>query len=268
MFVGGVLAVVAIATVIATGVGGEGAGVATSDIGEFAVVAASAAYVLWVALSFAPGEPVRRQWLLVGLGMAAFALGDAAWTYYEVIQGVEPPYPGAPDLLYLLEYPLLGFALISAGLAYRGLVPLKRAAVVSVSMVGVFLVALWFGLLSPHLLFAPDISIAERVVSVFYPVADALLYVGPALFVALVVQGLGRGRLSWPWWSVATGVVLLAAADTGYSWLAAYDLYASGSIIDYGWSLGHLLLAVGASLVYDIAHPVAVSEGERRGVAA
>lgn len=266
LFGGGIAAIVAIAATIASGIGGDSFSLAVSDLGELAIVLASACYVLWVAASFSPGEPVRRQWLLVGLGMLAFASGDAVWTYYEVLLRVDPPYPGAPDLFYLLEYPLLALALMQAGLAYRGLVPLRRASVGSAVAVGLALVALWFGLLQPHILFAADVALAERAISAFYPAADVLLYLGPALFVALVVQGLGRGRLSWPWWSVVFGVTLLALADTGYSWLSTYDLYRSGSLIDYGWSAGHLFLAVGASLVYDIAHPHTVPAAASSGV--
>lgn len=59
------------------------------------------------------------------------------------------------------------------------------------------------------------------------------------------------------------GVAFLAVADTGYSWLAAYDLYASGSLVDYGWSTGHLMLAAGASIVYDLAHPLPHPRGSR-----
>lgn len=252
----GLAAIAGLIFAISAGIGGETGTLAISDFGELALVGGSAFFVLWVARSFRPGEPVRRQWLAIGLGMLSFAVGDAIWTYMEVIQGIEPPYPGLPDLFYLLEYPLVAFGLMSAGLAYRGLISLKKPAIISVVFVAVLGVALWFGLLAPHIVFT-DIPVGEKVLSALYPLADLVLYLGPALFVALVVRSLGGGRLAWPWWAVVVGVTLLAFADTGYSLLSATDAYASGNAVDYGWSAGHLMIAVGASLLYDLAHPLA-----------
>lgn len=261
LLAGGLAVIVGLAIAISSGAGGEAIGVLLSDAGEFVVVVASALYVIWVALSFSPGEAVRKQWLAIGIGMLSFAIGDAIWTYIEVVQGLEPPYPGLPDLFYLVEYPLIAYGLIRAGLAYRGLVPLRRPIVLSGALVALLAGVLWFGLLQPHVVFA-DIPTGEKVLSVLYPAADLALYIGPALFVAIVVSSLGGGRLAWPWWAVVVGVSCLALADAGYSWLSSYDLYESGSFIDYGWSAGHLMLAVGASVLFDLAHLSGVDRGD------
>lgn len=259
LFIVGLIFIVALAFAISSGIGGENVSVALSDGGEFAIVLFSALFVIWVARTFSPGESVRRQWMAIGIGMFSFAIGDAIWTYIEVVRGLEPPYPGLPDLFYLIEYPLIAFGLIRAGLAYRGLISLRRPAVMSAALTVALGGVLWFGLLQPHILFA-DIPAGEKLLSALYPVADLVLYIGPALFVAVVVSTLGGGRLAWPWWAVVIGVSALALADAGYSWLSAYDLYQSGSFIDYGWSTGHLMLAVGASVLYDLAHPLSVGK--------
>lgn len=250
----GIVAIVTIALAIATGVGGEDAAVAIADWGLLAVEAASAAVVLWVAFSFAPTERVRVQWIAIGLGVLMFAIGDAVWTYLEIIKGVEPPYPGAPDIFYLLIYPFIAFGLLRAGLAYKGLVDLRPAIYVSVAIVVVLAVVLYFSLLKPYVLGA-GAPAAETALSAAYPIADLLLAFGPAVFTLVVVFGLGRGRFAWPWWAVAVGAALVALSDSGYAYLTSYDLYGSGSFIDYGWSLGFLLMAVGASIFYDLAHP-------------
>lgn len=256
--VAGLILVVLIASLIAFEVGGEQGTLAIADLGETLLVAASAAVVLSVALSFPKGDSWRVNWLLIGLGMTAFALGDAIWSYQEVVQAIEPPYPGVPDIFYLLEYPLVAFGLLRAGASYRGLVDVRRPMWIAIAVGVIGTVVMWFGLLAPYVI-TPDVPPAEAAVSALYPLADLWLLVVAALFVALVVGRLGRGLLAWPWWAVVAGVLLLAAADSGYAWLQAYDRYVSGSFIDYGWSLGHVMLATGALIAYDIAHPKATA---------
>lgn len=254
IFVVGVLAVIAMAAAIALELGGEQGVLVVSDFGETLVVGFSAAVILWVALSFGRSEPVRIQWLAIGAGVLMFALGDAVWSYFEVIRGVEPNYPGLPDVFYLMVYPLVGYGLVRAGLAYRGLVDLRRAAVISVILAAVLAAAMWFLVIDPHVL-GSDLPNAETAISIAYPVGDLVLTLGPAVFVLLVVFGLGRGRFAWPWWAVTAGLALVAMSNLAFSYLQSYDLYESPSFIDYGWSLGFLLVALGASIFYDLGHP-------------
>ncbi|MDP2233730.1 MAG: hypothetical protein Q8K89_08845, partial [Actinomycetota bacterium] len=126
----GIAAVAVVFALIATGVGGEIGSLWVSDIGEFAIIAAAAAFILRAAIGLGEG-PLRTQWLLIGAGAASFALGDAIWSYVELIQGREVPYPGLPDVFYLLEYPLLMLALVLAFSSYRGLVKLQVPVIVS-----------------------------------------------------------------------------------------------------------------------------------------
>lgn len=250
----GFAAVIVQAALIVMQVGGESGALWASDLGEALVVGASGAFVLWAALSFNPGEPIRRQWIPIGLGVLAFAAGDLVWTYLEAYRGIEVPYPGLPDLFYLLEYPLIAYGLIVAGRAYQGLVPLRKPLMITVTVCAVLSIAVIAGLIVPTILPA-DVTLAEKLLSSAYPLFDIVFSFGPAFFVAFVVRGLGGGRLAWPWQSVVFGVALLGLSDFAYSWLSAFDLYASGSVIDYGWSLGHVFIAFGAALALDLARP-------------
>jgi len=250
---GGLLAVVVMAALITFGVGGEDVTIAIADFGETFVVAFAAALVIKTALSFGAGEALRRQWMLIGIGVACFAIGDAVWSWMEVVQQAEVPYPGLPDVFYALQYPFLASGLIIAGLAYRGLVPVK-GAFIRAAAVGVALLAAVAVFLLPQLS-GPDVPVAEQAISIFYPVADIVFCVVPALMLIFVVAQLGGGRLARPWWAVTVGVGLMTLSDSLYSWLEAFGRYNSGSVIDYGWSLGAVAIAVGASLAADLAQP-------------
>lgn len=257
----GLGAVTTVAFLTASGIGGDFGTLVISDVGEQLIVTASAAVLFWVALRpFAGSRVVGRQWLLLALGCASFALGDLIWMYYELVVRVEPPYPGWPDVFYALQYPFIAVALVGAGRAYGALVDVRKPAVIAAVTAAVIAISLWFGLLKPTV-FVGGVAPLEAFVSAFYPLADVVLGIGPALFVLLVLSKLGGGKLGWPLWAVATGVLLFTLSDCAYAILNASDAYRSGSVIDYGWSAGQVLIAFGGMLAADLARPVESTSG-------
>jgi len=257
-------AVLAVALLVASGIGGDFGTLVFSDVGEQVIVTASAVVLFWVALrAFANSPKAGRQWLLLAIGCASFALGDLIWMYYEIILRVEPPYPGLADVFYALQYPFIAVALVGAGMAYRALVHVRGPALIAAAISVVLAVGIWFGLLRPSV-FVEGVSPLEAFVSAFYPLADVLLGIGPAVFVLLVVSKLGGGKLGWPLWAVVVGVLLFTLSDAAYAILNATDSYRSGSIVDYGWSAGQVLIAFGGMLAADLARPVKSSGARRR----
>jgi diguanylate cyclase len=231
--------------------GSDIAALALSDFGEAAWVAIAAAIVAYAAFRIGVSQQAGRNWLLIAIGMAMFAIGDLVYGIYEVVLQVESvPYPGLPDVLYLASYVFFAWALFSAALSYRKLVnvkvPLAVSIVVGVATLGIIY---WF-VLVPVL--AAGSPAAETALNVAYPVFDVVLEFAPAVFILLVVLQLGGGRLAWPWFAVALGIGVIALADAGYSYLMATDAYVSGAVVDMGWSLGYGLLAVGASVARDV----------------
>lgn len=253
---GGLGLVALVRTLIALGVGGPDAVVAISDIGSFAIVGLCAAAVFASTLRLRRGERLRTTWTLVGVGVLSFALGDLTWTVIEVGMGIEVPYPGLPDLFYLAEYVFLAWALIRLVSGFRGLVDLRAPLSIAAAFAVVGLAVLWFSLLQPYVLFDSSLSVAERALSSFYPIADIVLLGVPTLVALLVVSRMGSGSLAWPWYAVATGVMLLAASDATFSWMSAARGYEGGAVVDYGWMAAHVMIAFGASLAIDAARPV------------
>ncbi|MDZ4063092.1 MAG: hypothetical protein U1E22_00315 [Coriobacteriia bacterium] len=253
---GGLGLVAIVRTLIALGVGGPDAVVAISDIGSFTVVGLCAGAVFLSTLRLRCGERLRTTWTLVGMGVLMFALGDLTWTIIEVGLGKEVPYPGLPDLFYLAEYVFLAWALIRLVSGFRGLLDLRSPLAIASALTLASLAVLWFSLLQPYVLFDSSISIAEKALSSFYPIADIVLLGMPTLVALLVVSRMGSGSLAWPWYAVATGVLLLAVSDATFSWMSAAQGYKGGAIVDYGWMAAHVMIAFGASLSIDVARPV------------
>ncbi len=210
-----------------------------------------AGIILWVAFSFAPGESVRRQWMLIGIAVTMFAIGDVIWMVLELFMGLDP-YPSIADIFYSLEYVFFVAAVAFAVKAYSGLVKTRIPLVIG-GVVGVVAVAIQYvALLRPYI-WAADSGLDGLgvFVSTLYPVGDAIFMIAPAVTLALVIRQLGQGRFVWPWWFVAAGAVVFGLADSWYSYA---DWAGTGltAAMDLGWLAANALFAVGALVARDV----------------
>lgn len=218
----------------------------TSLQGLFALV------IVAVAVRIGLRQGVGRQWLLIGAGVAAYAIGDIIWTVYEVHLGIDP-YPSVADIFYTLEYPLFLAAVALAIASYREIVRLRAPVIAGVVVSLVAASFLYFRLLGPYIFAAgvEELGFWGFVVSTLYPLGDVFFMIGPALTLALVIRTLGAGRLGWPWWIVVTGALVFAAADSVY----AYNDWAgigSNTLLDLGWITANLLFAIAALVARDV----------------
>lgn len=230
--------------------GQEAEATAVSDFGEAAVVALAAVIVLRTAFSFRPGEAVRRYWLLIGAGVAMFAAGDLVWSVIEVVMG-QDSFPSLADAFYVSQYLLFGTGVGLAAAGYRHLLdvrrPLAYAAACSLAVAGGLYVVLLRTIIAD-----PELDVATKALSLFYPLADVALELFPALFIAFIAWRLGRGTFGWPWWPVAAGLLVLAVSDAGFAWLDWQGLYEPGHLVDAGWMIGQMLVATGALVARDV----------------
>lgn len=210
-----------------------------------------AAAILTVAASIGLSQSVARQWGLIGLGVAMFALGDIIWTVFELFLGIDP-YPSVADIFYTAQYVFFLSAIVLAIRAYSGLVRTRNAVLAgaAVAVVGVGIV--YALLLHPYILGAADeIGTWGVVVSTLYPVGDVAFMLAPAIALALVVAQLGAGRLARPWWFVVAGALVFAFADSFY----AFADWAGTGItpaMDMGWVVANLLFASAALVARDV----------------
>lgn len=212
----------------------------------------AATIVLHVALSLGYRESVGRQWLLIGLGVAAFAVGDIVWMIIELGLG-QDPYPSIADIFYPMQYVffIAGIALAIRG--YRSFVnikpPMLMGALVAIASVG----TVYATVLRPYVFpaGADELTVVGKLVSTLYPVGDVLFMLAPAVTLALVIRQLGTGRFAWPWWFIVAGAIVFAAADSFYSY-ADWAGIGTTALIDLGWIGAQLLFALGALVARDV----------------
>ncbi|MDZ4178359.1 MAG: hypothetical protein U1E29_03880, partial [Coriobacteriia bacterium] len=223
--VGGGLAVSAgFLVLIRLGAGGSGSGGAfVGSMPSLLTGVLASAIAIWAALSFDRGEALRRQWLLIGIGMTLILIGDAAYAYLEVI-AQEVLFPSVADVFYLLSFVFFAGGVVQALFGFRNSLDLRKPMLFAFGACVLVTAALWTGVFQP-VLGDPEASGLEKVLSVLYPVGDIWLLVFPAAALAVALSPLGQGRLAWPWWALAVAFALIAVSDTAFTLLESSDMY-------------------------------------------
>jgi diguanylate cyclase (GGDEF)-like protein len=219
--------------------GGEAVTIAFSD--TIIGVAAGAAGLACVAASRRQAGWPGRGWAMIGLGMLFWAVGEAVWTAYEVVLGREVPFPSLADAGFLLMVPLT-----LVGMA--AMLDFKRSALRTLLdafiVAGSLLFVSWPTVLEPTYR-AGGQDLFARGIGLAYPIGD--IVTASMTFVLLSqTRRPGRGTLAL----AGAGMLGLAVADSGFAYLTLHAAYVSASIIDPGWFVGFLLIALAGLRTY------------------
>jgi hypothetical protein len=181
-------------------------------------------------------ERGRTAWLLIGAGLATWAIGDTIWSIrFGAGSGDEVPVTSISDVFWLAWYPL---ALVALGLLVRDRVPrfeLHRwidgvavMLIVSIPWVALFL--------APVVNHSSTSALADAV-DLAYPLGNAIVF-GATLGV-FALMGWRPGRM---WLILGCGVALMGIADAIYSVQVLAHSYEAG-FYDSLWVGGALLVA-------------------------
>jgi len=183
-----------------------------------------------------------HAWTLLGSGVLMLGLGELTWAWYELAIGVEPSFPGLPDVLYLSAYPLLVAGVVMAprrspGAFQRGQQIIDVVVVVS----GLMLLA-WMTILVPVFEQGSDISLFELIVGSAYPLGDIFL------LATIGLVGIRRSThvRDIPTWCVMAGLAVMAIGDFLYLVSVEADAYVSGTWLDALWLVSYGLFAASA----------------------
>ncbi len=183
----------------------------------------------------------RRFWTLMGCACAAWTVAELLWALYDLVLGDSVPPTSWADVGYLGAIPLAVAAfLCHPALRYGGSSGRTRAALDGVVVATAVLVFSWTTLLGP-LWRHSNLTTLGGAVTVAYPFGDVVLVV----LVVLILRTL-RSAVRPDLLLVLGGLLVMAASDSGYAFLVEKGRYATGSLIDVGWIVAYLSIAVGA----------------------
>ncbi len=216
--------------------GGARTADAVDDVGELVAALVSATACMAAARM---QRRARAGWALLAASSFAWACGEAMWCYYDLVRGVEVPFPSLADVGFLGAVPLtlVGLLAFSGGTNRSTRHLLGLAAEMSAG-IAVFFVSLatLAGLVSHR----PVDAILSPVVGIAYPTSDLVI----AAMVVVAFRGAARDRRSLG--LVLAGVLSFTIADSSFAYFTATNSYGFGNGLDTGWVLGYLLVALGA----------------------
>jgi len=184
-------------------------------------------------------------WLLIGLGVILWGLGETNWRYYISIG--QTPFPSTADIGYSL-FPLCIFTgLLLQPSAESGS---KRMLVLMDSLIsmGSILAIAWYLLLG-SVAQAPGEANLGKFLLLYYPIADTALL---SCVVFLLIRGQGRtyqatarrlGLLV-----VGLGLCFFVTSDFIFNIQNNANTYVEATWIDMGWPLGMMMIGIAAFL--------------------
>ncbi len=179
----------------------------------------------------------RAGWLGFGVLVLSWLVADASFTYYDLGEGSEPPFPGVTDVFYYFGYAglIVGVALTTFSLAR-----LRDARwVLDALTVGLVAGTLGFVLLIEPVLAEREYSTLGTIVLLGYPVLDLMAFV--LLTGVLFAMGSQPRRRALVLMAAALALV---ATDVAYFYVVSVVGYSNaGNPLDLGYIVSYLLLA-------------------------
>ncbi len=187
----------------------------------------------------------RLSWLLIGVGVLMWGIGETFWRYYISIG--QTPFPSLADIGYS-SFPLLTFTALlllpSPNVKSKRFILLMDSFI---SMWSIFAIA-WYLLLG-SLAQAPGEANLAKFLGIYYPVSDTALL---SCVVFLLLRGQGSiykvraRRISLL--VVGLGLCFFVTSDFIFNIQQNAGTYVEATWIDLGWPLGMMIIGVAAAL--------------------
>ena len=190
----------------------------------------------------------RAAWLAIGMGLAAFTVGNVLWVAEAGVGGT-PALLSISDMFFVALYPCLAVGVVL--LARRRLAGIGAGAVMDALTGGLAVMALGIAVVVPPIVSHTGGGAADLVPLLMYPVGDMAL-----LAIAVTIFGLTRWQPGLMWMILTAGFIAFAVADSWYAVASATGAYEAGSLVDAAWWCGVGLIALSSCVRERAARPV------------
>lgn len=209
-----ICAAIACSTITVLGVlNGEG----TLYSNVLAVVASGSAFVLSLQVIYRQKTKglFPRLYASLGLALALWFTAEVIWAYYEVVVGIETPFPSLADAFWLAGYIPFFYFLVGILKHFLGMSKSMLFPLLAMSSIGFVLLGnIFFSLYQSADLTSQE-GIISYVIGSAYPVADMFLIVPAA---AAFLQ-LRTGKLTFtPWAFIVSATILFIIGDIGFAY--------------------------------------------------
>ena len=207
------------------------------DLAGVSTAVLAAAACLFAATRL-KGRP-RLAWLLIGSGVAMWAVGEAVWVVYDLGLGREMPFPSLADVGYLAFIPLVMSGLLLFPILGSVTSRLRAFLDGVIIVTSVFCVSWMFVLGRLHQ--GSDASLLARGIALAYPLGDIAI---ASIVVFIISRAPRGGRMHLV--LLGFGLVVLTLADGTFTYLSNVAGYEPGALVDAGWVIAFLFIGVAA----------------------
>lgn len=219
--------------VVWSGLGGPSASTAITDGASVATALGAA----WLVHRTGRGRSAdRTAWQLLCVALLLWGAGEVIWGTQEVVLHDAVPFPSIADAAYLGAVPFAVASLLAFARGSGARFHLR--ALLDGCLVGASLLFITWAMVLGPLWRAQGGSPWAHVVNVAYPVTDLVLAV-----LALVIVRWGNTSARSSLRVVVAALLVMAVADTCFTWLTTNGTYASTNPISMLWPAAYLLLA-------------------------
>jgi diguanylate cyclase (GGDEF)-like protein len=181
----------------------------------------------------------RLFWCFINLSCLSYFIATVSWSYYNIVLKVNVPFPGLPDIFYLLQPVFILLAILYLIFKNKSIFfSIQLFLDILITMTVVTSLS-WYYLIQP--IFAKEVATyLFKAVSAAYPIADLGLVFGILRLSIILNNFFYRFQYIF----LIIGLILFTIADSLFLYLNSNQSYQTGSFIDPLWILGYFFIAV------------------------
>jgi hypothetical protein len=196
---------------------------------------------------------IGRSLFFLSLGLVSWGIGTIIFVgYYNLLLGVEIPYPSLADVAYIVSWPLWGIGMIYLSRATGAKYALHNTSGKSVLIIiPLAIIALSYYLLV-HVARGGVISASEGLAKVFfdlaYPIGDVVILTLVTLIYGLSFKYFG-GKYKFAIYVLLLGFIVNYFADFSFSYQTTLETFVPGGLSDLLFTTAMFALSFGVNAI-------------------
>ena len=178
---------------------------------------------------------VGLAWISFGGYAISWFIAEMLWIVQELYLKIDP-FPSSADIFYLMGYPFLLMFFIAYLQPVQSAITKKMLIATSLFAMGILIPSLYFAL-EP----SKSTDLLQYVLSVIYPILDAVVIIPALLGVVLFF----KGQVNFTWTLICLGMISLFVADTAFLFEQNDDSYYTGNPMEILFYWNYILLTFG-----------------------
>ncbi|QLH09160.1 hypothetical protein [Candidatus Nitrosotenuis sp. DW1] len=184
---------------------------------------------------FGTSGNIGLAWISFGGYAISWFIAEMLWIVQELYLRIDP-FPSSADIFYLVGYPFLLMFFIAYLQPMRLAITKKMFIAASSLTMGVLIPSVYLAI-EP----SKSSDLLQHMLSVIYPIFDALILIPALLGVALFF----KGQVNFTWTLICLGTISVFVADTAFLFAQNEDSYYTGNPMEIMFYWNYVLLTFG-----------------------